>query len=180
MTGFLMCPKCGSFIEVHEVSRVVICPQCGTKHKLPASANKSYCEKENYNSLSAHTFMQNFKHVYVTSERKSHAVKDYRYLRFKRGLFKIACEAMKNGNFSKALNIFGVFPDFPEAAEKAEECRRAISQSAYNEASTRRKHAEFMKNYESPQRTRCIIIALSVALQGLVMWIIFKILGALM
>ena len=229
MPGFLMCPKCGEFLEVQEDTCVIICPHCETLHVLFPTSNKDEYSTQIYHCKSCPVYMPVYglKYHYTASDGKSGAIASYKLLLMNRKVFQAASRIMNRGLYPQALQFFALIPGFEGVTAKERECREAIYSKVFDSAIKRveeagkkfstltpaniehviaamilelsdqklpyssefiseiravaaKKHKDFMKTYIPPKRKGNFAIILGVALQGLIMWIIFKILEALL
>ena len=229
MPGFLMCPKCGEFLEVSENTRVIICHRCETVHILSPVPNKYDYSSQIYPCKSCPVYMPayGFKYLYTASDGKNGAIASYKLYLTQRKIFQTASRIMNRGLHAQALPFFALIPNFDGVKAKERECREAIYSKVFDSAIKRveeagkkftnltpaniehviaamilelseqklphgakfmneiraaaaKKHKDFMKSYNPPKRKGNLAIILGVALQGLVMWIIFKILEALL
>ena len=229
MAGFVMCPKCGGFIEASENSHVIICHKCGTLHTLSPECNKAAYSKRIHpcNDCPDYSPRYTLKPLYTLSDAKIGAISSYKLHLMQRKVFQTASRVMNRGLYAQALEFFAIIPNFDGVKAKAKECREAIYSKVFDSAITHveqaaqklsnitpanldhviaammlelseqklpsgaeymheinavaaKKHKDFMKTYNPPKRKGDFTVFLGVALQGLVMWIIFKILEALL
>ncbi len=164
MAGFIMCPKCGEFIEVSENSHVIICHHCGTVHTLSPDSNKALYSKRIHpcNDCPDYTPRYSLKYLLRLSDGKTGAIISYKLHLTQRKIFQTACRVMNRGLYAQALDFFAIIPNFDGVSAKVQECRRHIH------------------NTKTKKHKRNFAVILGVLLQGLVMWIIFKILEALL
>ena len=229
MSGFLMCPKCGEFLEVQEDMPIIMCHRCETLHIIFPAANKDDYSSQilPYKIRPAYMPSYGFKYLYRASDCKSGAIASYKLHLMNRKVFQAASRIMNRGLYPQALQFFALIPGFEGVSAKEKECREAIYSKVFDAAIKRveeagekfstltpaniehviaamilelsdqklpyssefmseiravaaKKHKDFMKTYTPPKRKGNFAIILGVALQGLVMWIIFKILEALL
>lgn len=173
MAGFVMCPKCGGFIEASENSHAIICHHCGTLHTLSPESNKAQYSKRIHpcNDCPDYTPRYTLKPLYNLSDAKTGAISSYKLHLMQRKVFQTASRVMNRGLYAQALDFFAIIPNFEGVQAKVQECKQAIQNTnIVHKADTvpTQKHAG---NFA---------IVCGALLQVLVMWIIFKILEALL
>ena len=171
-----MCPKCGEFIEASEDSHVIICHKCGTLHTLSPDSNKDLYSKNIHNCTKQPDYPPRYtlKSIYRFFDGKTGATAFYKLHLAQRKVFQTACRVMNRGLYAQALDFFAIIPNFDGVSAKVQECRKHI-----NEAKPAQKHEAPVKS-NTPKRKGDFAVILGVFLQGLVMWIIFKVLEALL
>ena len=173
MTGFLMCPKCGEFIEVHENSSAIICHHCGTLHTISSASNNNIYSKYiySYNTQPDYTPRYSLKQLYMISDGKIGAIPSYKLHLTQRKVFQTACRVMNRGLYAQALDFFAIIPKFEGVDAKVQECRKAI-----HKADTMRK----VNSLPAKKRKNYIAIIFGAILQGVVILLIIKILEGLL
>ena len=136
MPGFLMCPKCGEFLEVQEDTRVIICHHCGTLHTLSPESNKAAYSKRIHpcNDCPDYTPRYTLKPLYTLSDAKIGAISSYKLHLMQRKVFQTACRVMNRGLYAQALDFFSIIPNFEGVKAKAKECREAIYSKVFDSA----------------------------------------------
>ena len=167
LAGFVMCPKCGEFIEVCENSHVIICHKCGTLHTLSHESNKALYGKNIHpcKKRSDYTPRYTLKYLRRLSDGKMGAISSYKLHLAQRKIFQTACRVMNRGLYAQALDFFAIIPNFDGVNAKIQECR---------------KHIHKTKTIPAKKHKGDFAVILGVMLQWLVMWLIFKILEALL
>ena len=160
LAGFVMCPKCGEFIEVSENSHVIICHKCGTLHTLYHESNKAQDSKNIHpcKKRPDYTPRYTLKYLRRLSDGKIGAISSYKLYLAQRKIFQTACRVMNRGLYAQALDFFAIIPNFEGVSAKVQECKRHI------------------QNTKTKKHKVNFAVILGVMLQGLVMWLIFKIL----
>ena len=155
-----MCPKCGEFIEASEYSHVIICHKCGTLHTLSPDSNKDLYSKNIHNCTKQPDYPPRYtlKSIYRFFDGKTGATAFYKLHLAQRKVFQTACRVMNRGLYAQALDFFAIIPNFEGVSAKVQECRKHI------------------QNTKTKKHKVNFAVILGVMLQGLVMWLIFKIL----
>ena len=155
-----MCPKCGEFIEASEYSHVIICHKCGTLHTLSPDSNKDLYSKNIHNCTKQPDYPPRYtlKSIYRFFDGKTGATAFYKLHLAQRKVFQTACRVMNRGLYAQALDFFAIIPNFDGVSAKVQECRKHI------------------QNTKTKKHKVNFAVILGVMLQGLVMWLIFKIL----
>ena len=159
-----MCPKCGEFIEASEDSHVIICHKCGTLHTLSHESNKALYGKNIHHCKKRPDYSPRYtlKPIYRFFDGKIGAIAFYKLHLAQRKIFQTACRVMNRGLYAQALDFFTIIPNFDGVNIKVQECRKHI------------------QNTKTKKHKGNVAVILGVMLQGLVMWLIFKILEALL
>ena len=162
-----MCPKCGGFMEVSENSHAIICHKCGTLHTIIPASNETHYSKQIYSCKKRPAYSPRYtlKPLYRFSDGKIGAIPSYKLHLTQRKIFQAACRVMNRGLYAQALDFFAIIPNFDCVSAKVQECR---------------KHIHNTKTVPAKKRKGDFAVILGVMLQGLVMWIIFKVLEALL
>ena len=173
MVGFIMCPKCGGFMEVSENSHAIICHKCGTLHTISPEFNKALYSKSIHpcNDCPDYTPRYTLKPLYTLSDAKIGAISFYKLHLTQRKVFQTACRVMNRGLYAQALDFFAIIPNFEGVEAKVHECRQHIEHT---------QPVHDTKPVPAKERKGNFAIVCGALLQVLVMWIIFKILEALL
>ncbi len=172
MAGFVMCPKCGEFMEVSENSHAIICHHCGTLHTVIPESNKALYSKHIHpdNSRPSYAPRYSLKRLYIFSNGKIGAIIYYKLHLTRRKVFQTACRIMNRGLYAQALEFFAIIPNFDGVSAKVQECRQHVEHQL----------TQNTKPVPAKKRNGDFAIILGVLLEGLVIWVIFKIIGYLL
>lgn len=136
MAGFVMCPKCGGFIEASENSHVIICHHCGTLHTISSASNKALYSKHIYscNDCPDYAPRYSLKPIYKPSDDNIGVISSYQLHLAQRKIFQTASRVMNRGLYAQALEFFAIIPNFDGVKAKAKECREAIYSKVFDSA----------------------------------------------
>ena len=159
-----MCSKCGEFIEASEDSHIIICHKCGTLHTLSPDSNKAIYRKNIHHCKKQPDYPPKYtlKSIYRFFDGKTGATAFYKLHLAQRKVFQTACRVMNRGLYAQALDFFAIIPNFDGVSAKVQECRKHI-----HNTKTKKHKVDFA-------------VFLGVMLQGLIMWLIFKLMEALL
>ncbi len=184
MAGFVMCPKCGRFMETSENSHAIICHHCGTLHTISPDSNKAIYSKHIHpnNSRPSYTPKYSLKQLYILSYAKIDAIPSYKLHLAQRRIFQTACRVMNRGLYAQALDFFAIIPNFDGVSAKVQECRQLIehTQPVHNTNAAQNQPIHNTKTIPSNERKSDLATIFGALLQGLVMWLIFEIIGVLL